>query len=404
MNRIDPYYKKIVQYKLDDYNFQFKVSQDLFSSLEVDHGTQRLLRTLLFEQITQYKKVLDLGCGYGPIGIVMKKMYPQAEVHMADRDALAVAYARENAELNNISENLFCYGSLGYDNVKDTDFDVIVSNIPAKVGEQVLTHMIKDAKYHLAKNGKVIIVVIDAINDYINKELTADETINILYHKSWPGHHVYHYTFTEGAYTQNALLQKAFEKGEYSRQKNSFTFHGEQITLQTTYHLAEFDQVSFDSQLLLSQLQQFEHKCPRIIVFNPGQGYIPLAIAKQYDPLHLMLIDRDLQALTISQKNLITNGYPKENIHIYHQVGLKVENSTVDAIIGVMPKKQELAVYNMFLNQAYTMLHPNGYFILSSTSTVITRIISVTSKKSRFKVVERIKNKGRSVLILQKES
>src|SRR5579883_1631240 len=112
MNTIDPYYKKTVKYKLDTFNFQFKVSQDLFSSLEVDHGTQRLLRTLLFEHINQYKKVLDVGCGYGPIGIIMKKLCPEVEVHMVDRDALAVAYAKENAKLNGVSESTYCYGSL----------------------------------------------------------------------------------------------------------------------------------------------------------------------------------------------------------------------------------------------------------------------------------------------------
>ncbi len=141
MNSIDPYYKKTVPYTFEGNTFAFKVSQDLFSSLEVDHGTQRLLRTFLFEKIDSFTKVLDLGCGYGPIGIVLKKICASAEVHMIDRDALAVEYAKANAQLNGVSENTFCYGSLGYDNVKDTDFDLIVSNIPAKccINEEIIS-------------------------------------------------------------------------------------------------------------------------------------------------------------------------------------------------------------------------------------------------------------------------
>lgn len=402
MNIIDSYYKKTVLYTFEGNTYAFKVSQDLFSSLEVDHGTQRLLRTFLFEKIDSFTKVLDLGCGYGPIGIVLKKICPEAQVHMTDRDALAIAYAKANAELNGVADNTFCYGSLGYDNIKDTDFDLIVSNIPAKVGEHVLTHMIKDAKSHLVKTGRVIIVVIDAINDYINKELTSDETIKILYHKAWPGHHVYHYTFTDEAYN-DTQVRSAFERGEYARQKNMFIFQGKQLTLETTFHLPEYDQLSYDSNLLLSQLSTITKKLSTIIVFNPGQGYVPLAVMKQYAPQKLFLVDRDLQALTVSQKNLLSNGYPKEIIEIYHQVGLAIAQTNIDAVIGVLPKKQELAVYDMLIDQAYTILKPEGYLILSSSSTVITRIQSIAAKKSRFKILERVKDKGRSLIMLQKK-
>ncbi|HSW88719.1 MAG TPA: methyltransferase [Candidatus Saccharimonadales bacterium] len=401
MNIIDPYYKKTVPYKFEGNTFEFKVSQDLFSSLEVDHGTQRVLRTFLFEKIDSFKKVLDLGCGYGPIGIVLKKICPEAQVHMTDRDALAVEYAKANAELNGVAENTFCYGSLGYDSVKDTDFDLIISNIPAKVGEHVLTHMLKDAKSHLVKNGRVVIVVIDAINDYIHKELTTDETIQILYHKAWPGHHVYHYTFTEEAY-KDIQLTSAFERGEYARQKNTFIFQGKQLTLDTTFHLSEYDQLSYDSELLLSQLGTITEKLENIVIFNPGQGYVPLAVMKQYNPQKLFLVDRDLQALIVSQENLVSNGYAKEHIEIHHQVGLAIPQTNIDAVIGVLPKKQELAVYDMFTEQEYSLLKPDGYFILSSTSTVITRVLSLASKKFRFKVLERIKEKGRSLVILEK--
>lgn len=403
VNNSDPYYKKTVFYKLDTHNVKFKVSQDLFSSLEVDHGTQRLLRTFLFGKIDSFNKVLDLGCGYGPIGIVLKKICPKAEVHMVDRDALAVAYASANAELNDVSGNMFCYGSLGYDSVKDTDFDLIVSNIPAKVGEQVLHHMITDAKYHLTKHGRVVIVVIDAINDFINKTLTSDETIRILYHKSWPGHHVYHYTFTEEAYKQSEQSANAFEKGEYKRQQNTFAFQGKEYTLQTTYHLSEFDQLSYDSQLLLSELETFVQKFSNILVFNPGQGYIPLAVMNLFIPEKLLLVDRDLQALTISKENLLANGYKKETIETCHQVGLSVPRTNLDSVIGVLPKKQELAVYSMFMDQIYNSLKPDGYCIMSSSSTVITRVISLSLRNSRFKMLERVKNKGRSVVVFQKK-
>src|SRR5579859_6355428 len=122
MNTLEPYYKKTIHYKFENYILSSKVSQDLFSSLDIDHGTQRLLRTLLFEKIDTFKKALDVGCGYGVIGIILKKICPNAEVHMVDRDALAIAYTKENVILNDVTNKSIAYGSLGYDNISDRDF------------------------------------------------------------------------------------------------------------------------------------------------------------------------------------------------------------------------------------------------------------------------------------------
>ncbi len=401
MDITEPYYKKTIQYTIRNYSFNFKVSQDLFSSFSVDHGTQRLLRSLLFEKITTFKKALDLGSGYGTIGIFLKKICPKTEIQMVDRDALAIAYAKENVKLNEIAEGVRVYGSLGYDNVKDTNFDLIVSNIPAKVGEHVLTHILKDARFHLVRNGIVAIVVIDAINDYIYNELTTDETVKILYHKAWPGHHVYHYVFTEEAYSQKDRLASAFERGEYKRQKNTFSFQGKQYTLETTYHLPEFDQLSYDSRLLLVRLAKIYDPTDTVLVFNPGQGYIPLAVMKQFTPKKLFIVDRDLQALTISQENLVENGYSSDMFSLHHQVGISLNATHVSAIIGVLPGKQEIAVYKLFAGQILSLLGPKGYVVLSGSSTVITRFLRLIPKKLQGPV-ERVKNKGRSVIVLRK--
>lgn len=402
MNIIDSYYKKTISYKLGDLNLEFIVSQDLFSSQVIDHGTQRLLRTLIFEHIDKFTKVLDLGCGYGPIGIALKKMCPQAEVHMVDRDALAIEFSNTNSKINNITDKIKAYGSLGYDSVNDTDFDLIISNIPAKVGNQVLTHMIKDARFHLTKKGRVAIVVIDAIADYIHDELTSDDTIKILYHKAWPGHHVYHYTFTEEVTRKSSSQSAAFQRGDYNRQENSFKFQNRNFKIQTTFHLPEFDQLSFDTLLLLKTLENVHKNFKNVLILNPGQGYIPLAIEYKFHPQKIFLMDRDLQALKVSKENLITNNYPEIQIEDHHQVGIGIENTKVNAIIGILPEQQNIDVYKSILEQARILLEPFGYLILTSSSTVITRIESLLFKISDMKEIEREKNKGRSTIIIQR--
>jgi len=164
MDIFDAYFKKDVTYNYRGENLKFHVSQSLFSSHDIDLGTKRLLRTIETEGLNKYDKVLDLGCGYGPIGISLKSFYEPSIVHMVDRDALALEFSKQNVELNNLSD-IKIYGSLGYDDVTEKDFDFIVSNIPAKVGEPVLSHILEDARFYLRPRGKVAVVVIDAIGD-----------------------------------------------------------------------------------------------------------------------------------------------------------------------------------------------------------------------------------------------
>lgn len=396
MNNIDPFFKQNLSYKHDKVNLNFKVSQELFSSAFIDNGTQRLLRTLLFEKINNFHKALDMGCGYGPIGIALKASCPSAEVHMTDRDALALEYSKENATLNGFND-LKVYGSLAYDNIKDNDFDLIVSNIPAKVGEPILRNMIIDAQDYLTEGGKVIIVVIDAIADFIHQELTSDENIKITFHRSWPGHHVYHYQFN----TKRKVQKKdTFNSGDFYRQTNSIIIENEQFNLDVSHNLPEFDQLSYDTSLLIQYIKKLKiAPNSHILNINPGQGYIPLAISKKLQKASLFVPDRDLLALKTTSHNL-----DKFNCNntIAHQVGYSIRENKFDATIGILPEKQNLEVYEMYLQQITAQMKQNAPLIISSSSTVITRIEDLVHKNKTFEIISRDKHKGRSVIEMQK--
>lgn len=396
MNNIDPFYKQTLSYKHGKIGLNFKVSQDLFSSAFIDHGTQRLLRTLLFEKIDTFHKALDMGCGYGPIGIALKAVCPAAEVHMTDRDALALEYSKDNASLNGFND-LKIYGSLAYDNIKDTDFDLIVSNIPAKVGEPILRNMIIDAQDHLREGGKVVIVVIDAINNFINQELTQDENIDITFHRSWPGHHVYHYQFK----TKRDIPNKnTFNSGDFYRKTNSVKISNELFELDVSHNLPEFDQLSYETSLLLQYIDQLKIQSnAQVLSINPGQGYIPLAIARNTENASLLIPDRDLLALKTTSHNL-----DKFKVHheIFHQVGFALQGKQLDAAIGIFPEKQNLEVYELYLQQITNQLKHNALFLISSSSTVVTRIEDLVRQKKSYEILQRDKDRGRSVIEMRK--
>jgi len=400
MNTIDSYFKKDVQYRYRDTDFKFHVSQTLFSSQDVDFGTKQLLKSFNEIKIDSFEKILDLGCGYGPIGIILKKLYPVSDVHMIDRDALALEYSRQNAVLNNLAD-IKIYGSLGYDDVLDTDFDLITSNIPAKVGERVLTHILLDAKNFLRPRGRVVVVVIDAIGDYVTKVLSAPG-IKILYHKRWPSHLVFHYEFSSDKHEVLKTKLNNLKSGTYDRDTKVFSFDGHDISIKTTYNLSEFDTLDYETNLLLNNLYILKDKhINRAVIYNPGQGYVPCAVSKYTKIEQIDLISRDLQALRISKINLILNGYPESHIFLFHQVGvLQTEAVPADIVISILVDKDGPIVHAAIIQDVVLQLSDQGTVILASSSTAIARIEKLIRSKKLFRVKKRQRLKGNSVLIV----
>ena len=398
---LEAYSKKEILFNYSGKDLRFKVSQSLFSSYDVDIGTKRLLRTFILEGIHKYKKVLDLGCGYGPIGIALKSANKSSHVHMVDLDALALAFSRINSELNNAGD-IKIYGSLGYDDINDRDFDLIVSNIPAKVGKEVLSILLTDGKYHLVPKGRMAIVIVDAIYDYVITTLSSSK-VNILYHKSWPGHHVFHYEFPEND-IQISLKKSAWEEGKYIRELVNIAYPRPlNYSIQTTYNLPEFDNPSFDTKLLLTNLGIIGHnKIGRALFFNPGQGYLPVALSKLKKISEIKLVDRNLQSLRSSVNNLVRNGYTPENISVSHQVGMEqVDKKAYGVIIGNIDKKEDVKVLKIFIEQVASLIENDGVVLFASGSTTITRMVNIVHKIKRLRILKRDRAKGRSLLAIK---
>jgi 16S rRNA G1207 methylase RsmC len=151
--------------KSKGHNFVFHSTWGLFSPKEIDKGSLMLINQV---DIKPTDFTLEMGCGYGPIGLAIAKMSPQGKVHMIDKDFVAVDFAKKNALLNGI-QNCDIYLSNAFSNVPAIEFDNIVSNLPAKVGKELLFLILNDAKNHLKKGGKFYVVVIAGLKDYIKR-------------------------------------------------------------------------------------------------------------------------------------------------------------------------------------------------------------------------------------------
>ena len=144
----------------------FHTTWGLFSPREIDAGTWLLIESM---QINESDICLDLGCGYGPVGITMAKLAPKGKVFMVDTDFVSVEYAKKNAELNQLP-NYEVFLSNAFSHVPDElQFDVIASNLPANVGRELLYIILEDAKKHLKKDGRMYVVTISGLRDFIRK-------------------------------------------------------------------------------------------------------------------------------------------------------------------------------------------------------------------------------------------
>lgn len=185
----DAYFKKRLEYTLRGEHFAFDVAHTLFSTFEIDVGTDLLLRTL--EPAAPPATVLDLGCGAGVLGVVLARRYPAAHLVLADKDLLAVRYARHNAALNGVAERMQILGSVGMSDVPPGPYDLILSNIPAKIGDAAIeSEFLLAPLAHLRPGGEYWFVVVSGLNHLIPR-LGVRNQLRMKEIKKRSGHSVY---------------------------------------------------------------------------------------------------------------------------------------------------------------------------------------------------------------------
>lgn len=136
--------------------FRFQTDTGVFSKSEVDFGSRLLIET--FEQAEMDGPVLDVGCGYGPIGMAVARAFPQKQVHMVDVNTRAIELAKVNVEKNDIS-NVQIYESDGLSAVESDDFSAILTNPPIRAGKETIFRFYEEAAEKLVDGGSLWVVI-----------------------------------------------------------------------------------------------------------------------------------------------------------------------------------------------------------------------------------------------------
>ncbi|MBU8908627.1 class I SAM-dependent methyltransferase [Desertibacillus haloalkaliphilus] len=143
-------------YELRGHALSFTSDRGVFSKKEVDFGSRLLIEH--FQLPAEDGPILDVGCGYGPIGIALAKEFQLRNIFMVDINERAIELAKKNAENNKVN-NVAIEQSDLFTNVKQRDFASILTNPPIRAGKKVVHQLFEDAYHYMLDGGELWVVI-----------------------------------------------------------------------------------------------------------------------------------------------------------------------------------------------------------------------------------------------------
>ncbi len=179
--------EKIIKFQTKNNVYNLQTDSGVFSKNSVDFGTRVLLNTLLPMNLTG--KVLDIGCGYGALGLVLAGECPDIKLTCIDVNMRALALCKSNAHKLGLGPRVTCLQSDVYEKIEEK-YDVIVSNPPIRAGKRVTYRIYEGARDYMLENGRLFIVIRKAQGAESVKKYLEDLFGNCTLLKREKGYHV----------------------------------------------------------------------------------------------------------------------------------------------------------------------------------------------------------------------
>lgn len=136
--------------------FHFRSDAGVFSKKGIDFGSRLLIETV---QLPATGAILDLGCGYGPVGIACAVFAPKCRVTMVDVNRRSLELAELNAEKNGVKDRISIRASDGLSAVGEERFDAILTNPPIRAGKETVYRLFEESAHHLNPGGELWVVI-----------------------------------------------------------------------------------------------------------------------------------------------------------------------------------------------------------------------------------------------------
>ncbi len=138
--------------------FIFNTSNSVFSKTAVDFGSATMIETFFEKEKGFEGDILDLGCGYGPVGIILASVLKKVDITMIDINERAVKLAILNSKENKVENRIDAFQSDGFEKLTKK-YDRILTNPPIRAGKEVVYSFYDGAFEHLKCNGKLYVVI-----------------------------------------------------------------------------------------------------------------------------------------------------------------------------------------------------------------------------------------------------
>jgi 16S rRNA (guanine1207-N2)-methyltransferase len=181
---------RTLELSLQGTNLTLITDRGVFSNKEIDEGSTVLLKSII-KSIDVKGEVLDVGCGYGTLGLYLAARYPEIKVTMFDINERAVSLTSENAKRNNLT-NTHVYVDSDYQALPKHTFNLIVINPPIHAGKKAYYPLLSAARDYLTDGGILMFVIRKSHGAKSAAKYLSDYYSNITLIQKDAGFYVYH--------------------------------------------------------------------------------------------------------------------------------------------------------------------------------------------------------------------
>jgi 16S rRNA G1207 methylase RsmC len=348
------------------------VPWDVFSSQRIDEGTLLLLDNL---PESEPRSLLDLGCGYGALGLPAAARWPKARCLLVDRDLLAVAASTHNARALGLA-NVEVRPGLGYRDLAGERFDLVLCNVPARIGPRAIRYLLSGG---LCLGAEVRAVVISDLAPVV-EQLGLPGLRHLARGKR---HDVF-------ALPQGEASVDLADEEIYARDQTELLG----LRLSRPYDASE-DPAHPRALLLLADA--LPRKAPaRALVFRAGYGALPLLLKSRFPQAEVVAQERDLLDAAFLRRNARALG---REVHVRETLfpAAGLEGSLFDLVLGELSAPAGPAVAARELQEAADLLVPGGEgLVLASEKQEREWLPKASPKGARLTVL--LRREGASVL------
>jgi len=403
----DPWYKTSFTYSPLGRELKVRVPHDVFSTQRIDEGTLLLLESLPSAAVESKspKKILDVGCGYGALGLPIAARFPEAQLDLIDRDLLAVHYSAENARENELT-NVHAFGSLGFQSESlqkaQPTYDWILCNVPARIGTPFIETLITEGRQRLTPGGELRVVVIRDLGPVL-LELKEKHQWPLTESARGPRHVVFSINADSPKEASPPKTSEALYLRDQVQIQDSLTGH--QLLLDRPFDLGGDDQ-----KRLRSGLPVFIDALPRssaphtILCFRCGYGALPLLARTRWPEAQVVAVDRDLLATTFTRHNAARLNLGGEKLDVrenYHFPNVIAPTEHFDLILGELSPSADRAVALAEMHAIEAILAPGGQALILSLDK-LNDWIQAFSEKSKLGIHKVLTREGYTVTRLSK--